>query len=650
MPTSSALTTLLFTDIVGSTEKAAGLGNRRWRELLQRHNALVRGALRRFGGREVSTAGDGFLVTFDRPAKAIRCACAIRDGVKDLGLEIRSGVHMGEVDLVGGNVGGLAVHTASRVQAQAGAGEVLVSSTVRELVDGLGFGFEDRGLRTLKGVPGEWRVFAVTSLPADVDEALERPWPLGLKWSWRTLATAATVLAVLLGALAVQRVIRDRGPHSGPVPTISGPAPGLAVLPFTVQGPDLELWREGMVTVLSTNLDGAAGLRAIDPRAVLSHWDVDIGEGKDAADRQAALQVARTLGSKYALMGSMVGSNDIVRLTAELYDVSSGAPLGTEQVEGKPDSLLALIDRLSIQVLRGGLVGSSGQVPRLKMRLTTSSLPALKAYLEGEHEFRRSHFGDAAAAFTRAIEADSTFAFAYYRLAEGCGWESVNCDLTTDYDSLAMRYADRLPERDRLLFDSELGRSPSQAIKALQRFTTLYPDDVEGWFELGDISYHPHAPEWSYVPQKDAMAAFRHAIELDPGFGPAYLHLLPDAFARDDTLEARRLLGGLRKTDSTSAWVIGQTLAYELTFGDSAGRARAVAALDTASTQVLRPALPTGMTACCATSPGHWEQDLQVARALTAPRHPLEDRQWAQYVIGHIYQSRGRLREAREAY
>jgi class 3 adenylate cyclase len=156
---------ILFTDIVDSTARAAGLGDRAWRGLLRRHHALVRRQLERFGGREVSTAGDGFLATFNQPAEAIHAACAIRDGVRDLGLEIRGGIHMGEVEWEEDNVGGIAVHIGARVAAAAGSGQILVSSTVRELMSGSGFGFEDRGGHALKGVPGEWRLFAVTSHP-----------------------------------------------------------------------------------------------------------------------------------------------------------------------------------------------------------------------------------------------------------------------------------------------------------------------------------------------------------------------------------------------------------------------------------------------------------------------------------------------------
>jgi len=158
------LATLVFTDIVGSTDLAAAVGDRRWRELLDSHHAAVRRELARYRGREVHTAGDGFLATFDGPARAARCAVAIAQAVRPLGLEIRAGVHTGEVELMGDDIGGIAVHTGARVASEAGPGEVLVSSTVRDLVAGSGIAFEDRGVRTLKGVPGEWRLYAVASV------------------------------------------------------------------------------------------------------------------------------------------------------------------------------------------------------------------------------------------------------------------------------------------------------------------------------------------------------------------------------------------------------------------------------------------------------------------------------------------------------
>jgi class 3 adenylate cyclase len=155
------LATVLFTDIVGSTEKAATLGDRRWRDVLDNHHATIRANLSRFRGHEVKTTGDGILATFDGPARGVRCACAITDEIRPLGIEVRAGLHTGECEVMGDDVGGIAVHIGARVAALAGAGEVLVSSTVKDLVAGSGLRFGDRGSQSLKGVPGEWHIYAV---------------------------------------------------------------------------------------------------------------------------------------------------------------------------------------------------------------------------------------------------------------------------------------------------------------------------------------------------------------------------------------------------------------------------------------------------------------------------------------------------------
>jgi class 3 adenylate cyclase len=155
------LATVLFTDICDSTKRAAELGDSQWRKLLEQHDNMVRRALERHRGQEVKHTGDGFLATFDGPARGIRCAASIAEGVRSLGIEVRSGLHTGECEVMNGDLGGLAVHIGARVMAQAGPGEVLVSSTVKDLVVGSGIDFEERGSRELKGVPGEWRLFAV---------------------------------------------------------------------------------------------------------------------------------------------------------------------------------------------------------------------------------------------------------------------------------------------------------------------------------------------------------------------------------------------------------------------------------------------------------------------------------------------------------
>jgi len=158
------LATVMFTDIVGSTERASSLGDKAWKDLLERHHAVIRHELVRFRGREIKTIGDGFLAIFDGPARAVRCAQAIVEAVKSIGVQVRAGVHTGEVELMAEDIGGIAVHICARVAALAAPSEVLVSGTVTDLVAGSGIEFEERGSRALKGVPGEWRLFALTGI------------------------------------------------------------------------------------------------------------------------------------------------------------------------------------------------------------------------------------------------------------------------------------------------------------------------------------------------------------------------------------------------------------------------------------------------------------------------------------------------------
>lgn len=158
--TDRVLATVLFTDIVNSTVRAAELGDQAWKDLLARHDEAVRRQVERFRGREIKTAGDSFLITFDGPARAVRCAWTIIDGVRQLGLEVRAGIHTGEIELIGNDIGGIGVHIAARVSSIAAGGELLVSSTVRDLVAGSGIHFEDRGVHALKGLPEPWRIYA----------------------------------------------------------------------------------------------------------------------------------------------------------------------------------------------------------------------------------------------------------------------------------------------------------------------------------------------------------------------------------------------------------------------------------------------------------------------------------------------------------
>jgi class 3 adenylate cyclase/DNA-binding beta-propeller fold protein YncE len=222
------LLTVLFTDIARSTEHAAELGDQAWRRLLARHHALVRRELRRHGGREVDTAGDGFFATFPQPAQAIRCARAIVVGMRALGLEVRAGIHTGEVERSGEKVGGIAAHIGARILAHAAPGEIVVSSTVRDLVVGSDLAFSDRGTQTLKGVPQEWRLFAVALPDAEVAvgdaraAAAEVPRWIPIPADRRRLLLGAAA-TIMVGVVALAGIV-----------AFTRPAPPIATGPDTV--------------------------------------------------------------------------------------------------------------------------------------------------------------------------------------------------------------------------------------------------------------------------------------------------------------------------------------------------------------------------------------------------------------------------------
>jgi class 3 adenylate cyclase len=211
------LATVLFTDIIGSTERAAEVGDKQWRRLISAHHALVRRDLKRFNGREIDTAGDGFFATFDQPAQAIRCAEAIVADVQRLGIEIRAGVHMGEVEIIGPKVGGIAVHIGARIMSKAGPGQVLVSNTVRDLMAGSDLKFEDLGSHELKGIPAQWRLYAVEPAleppPADEGPLVvveERPGKRPFPWVLALIIGGVVLVLVIPPALVLTR--RGGGP------------------------------------------------------------------------------------------------------------------------------------------------------------------------------------------------------------------------------------------------------------------------------------------------------------------------------------------------------------------------------------------------------------------------------------------------------
>ncbi|HET9332223.1 MAG TPA: adenylate/guanylate cyclase domain-containing protein, partial [Gemmatimonadota bacterium] len=361
-------------------------------------------------------------------------------------------------------------------------------------------------------VPGKWDLAL-----GQLGRSMTRGEVPHLTWG-RALFGGLIAFSLLFGAAGLYVVIKDRGRSFSPAGAIAeDAAPGLAVLPFTVNGPGLDVWREGVIDLVSANIDGAGGLRAIDGRTVLARWS-EVVEGSATPDLEDALEVGRRTGARYALLGSATALGSDVRLVADVYDLSSGASLGQTQVQGAPDSVYSLVDRLSIGVLETILTGKTDDLPQISLaRVTTTSLPALKAYLEAEVLYRRSDFDAAIPLLQQAVEADSTFALAQYRLSHVYGWtETIGSDLSILAVERAARYAERLPEREAILVRASLAndRGSLDELDALRQGVRKYPDDVELWFTLGETYYHLGQFALSTDAQHDE--AWARAIELDP--------------------------------------------------------------------------------------------------------------------------------------
>jgi class 3 adenylate cyclase/tetratricopeptide (TPR) repeat protein len=645
------------------------------------------------GGRVIKFLGDGALAEFPSTDSAVRAAVALRQafaerseaahhGARDL----RIGVHVG--DVVAGEDGDLygdGINVASRLQAAAEPGQVLVSGEVwRQLKPRPEFSFEALGARTLKGIDGPVDAYAAhvdpaaaaTWAPTGVETRAHPPeglvaklggaalpivvfaylvaswivvqltgaliasfglpdwlapvalalllvglvivtatawvqtrprapagaapgaWDLALgdagrslvrgrlphlTWS-RAIAGGVFAFSLLFGLAGLYVVIQDRGRSFTPDEAVAeDAAPGLAVLPFSVQGAGLEEWREGMVDLLSTNLDGAGGLRAIDSRTVLARWREAAG-GEDP-DLETALEVGRKAGARYALLGSVVSIGAGVRLSADVYQLDGGRKLGSGTVEGSQDSVFMLVDRLSIEILRaiGGEPGAGGGVNLA--RATTTSLPALKAFMEGEALYRRGDFAAAVPVYERAIEADSTFALALFRLSTAYGWaESITSELATGAIERAARFADRLPEREALLVRTELAlqRGTLDGLELARLATRRYPDDPEAWYALGEVIYHYN--DLLNLKREESDAAFARALRLDPGFAPAWIHRSDLAFsAYDDSARARAFADSLTLLAPKSMFATRARIAWQIAYGDSAAAESAWAALDTTS-------------------------------------------------------------------
>jgi serine/threonine-protein kinase len=344
---------------------------------------------------------------------------------------------------------------------------------------------------------------------------------------------------------------------AGGVAEVPGEAQVMAVLPFSTSGPDLAYLGEGMVDLLSTNLSGKGGVRTVDPRTVMHRWHERANEGR--VDLDGALRIGRDANAGSVLLGSVVAAGPNVRLSAELY-ATDGSPLARAIVDGPADSVLPLVDSLSLSLMRE-IWRSREPVPEFRVAaLTTGSLEAIQSYLVGERHYRRSEWDTAVGALRHAVALDSTFALAAFRLGLAYGWTlGFGADSTSKYAEAAARFADRLPPRERALLQGnrlfEAGRLA--AVDSMREYVARYPDDTDGWFLLADAQYH--AQTLLALPPPALLHPFDRLHELDPTLAPALIHPLEIAVVFDDSARFDTYLTEFRASSDS-----GQAEVYDV--------------------------------------------------------------------------------------
>jgi tetratricopeptide (TPR) repeat protein len=400
--------------------------------------------------------------------------------------------------------------------------------------------------------------------------------------TWRTAILGGGLAFLALGSLGATVVwLRVRGSELRPN--------AVAVMPFHVVGDDVELWREGLVDLLATALDATGQFHSSDPRAVLNRFHRLVSNPGELPEPEIAAEVAGQLGASRVILGSLIKTGpDAVRLSADIYSVRWLRKEASAVVEGSEGQITSLVEQLTIDLLRKAWHGDAGLEVQMSA-LTTASIPALRAYLEGEQAFRHSQFTQAQEALNTALEHDSTFAIAHYRLAHAYGWSfGLGSNELPEHLAAAERHSEGLPARDSLLIrawkladvDGSL-----EAIPLFENLTARYPDDLEAWHGLGDALFHLGAQAGQ--PISAAQEALERTLELDPSFAPALIHLIELTYRQDGETRGRDLTERYLALDSTSNYAQAFSLLTALQFGPPDDSVRAAAALDTASSDQI---------------------------------------------------------------
>ena len=415
--------------------------------------------------------------------------------------------------------------------------------------------------------------------PADLDAIVALPasrrWPIGL-------AGAAGGALLVAGAWLALDVSGGPGEDTSLAMLLPGAEakPGVAVLPFRTNGAEVAYLEEGMVDLLSSTLDGIPGLRKIDPATVMAVSNRQRDAEADGVRRAGPdVFLAARLGAAYAIGGSatQVGRST-VNLVAQVYDVSTGRPLGPSvEATGAMDRPDQLVEQLMVALVRHGGLPVDGAAPPTNLASAMTDSPeALRHFLEGEFHYRRGQYRDAIASYQRALEFDGDFARVFYRLASALGWEQ-EYSLADEYLERARAVAHRLPRRDSLLVAAPSIFTSLDRVEYFERFTAEFPDDADGWTELGESIVHRHGG--SFLPTSRHVEVLNHAVQLAPHYDETYFHLFEDAFARLDSARVYALLDRYEAANPEGVGAAYRILA-DLRWGSPVRRTQAMAAMD----------------------------------------------------------------------
>jgi tetratricopeptide (TPR) repeat protein len=423
--------------------------------------------------------------------------------------------------------------------------------------------------------PTDWEV-----APADAFARLRRGRLPHLTWG-RAILGGAVALALTIGSAGAYVLIVGSGGLLGPAEVGAEVAPtAIAVLPFEARGQDAELWREGMVDMLSINLEGLGGIRTINSGTVISRWKARIGD-EPTAELADALSVAGSLDARFAVRGSVVITGAQVRIVADVFDVDRPNEARVEgvRVEGQADEILALVDELTVELVQLFLGRSEGSLDRFGV-IGTTSVVALEAFLRGEALYRESRFNQAIEAYQEAVAEDDEFALAYRGLVDAWGWQEPG-GVAPEIVERMLVLADRLPPRERLLTQAggAVSEGRSDLLDELRAFVARNPDDAEGWYELGE--YMLHLPWYASDSATQGCEAHRRAVELMPNFTPYYQHHFGCLINHNDSALFAEALRGYALAGADPGSVEAWDATWDFYRGTAAEQAEAERLFDT---------------------------------------------------------------------